>query len=144
MEENEHEPMSEELVAAVDATLRERYEADAVVSEIDFVSGAMSAALALGYWPPPPRWVIMPMSGRSVLSERDDTAESERARTVMEIPVQPCEWCNDLLLVDHHLTVGEQMFRLRDEYGNTPEALLRTDDGELVCQECLEAEAVSE
>ena len=143
MEENEHEPMSEELVAAVDAALRKRYETDAVVSESDFVSGAMSAALALGYWPPPPRWVIMPMGGRSVLNERDDTAESERERTVVEIPVQPCEWCNDLLLVDHHLTVGEQTFPLRDEYGDTPEALHHTDDGEFVCQACLEAEAVA-
>jgi hypothetical protein len=66
-EEQEFEPFEESIIEKIEETLKIRNNNGSTESEVDFIAGAMAALQALGFWPPPPRWVFAPMRGDSVL-----------------------------------------------------------------------------
>ena len=130
--DEEYENMSDELVAAVEAALKDRYRNGVMDSEVDFLCGAMVAAQALGHWPPPPLWVFSPMRGESVL-------EGQTLKDTVEVEVMRCESCNEPVPVSTYLRIGSQEWELEPAWD--AERVIIHDDG--ICDECVVPEEVS-
>jgi len=126
--EKEYESMSEELVAGVEAALKERYKNGVVESEIDFLCGAMSAAETLGHWPPPPLWIFSSVRGDSII-------EGQSLKDTVDIEIERCDWCNEGVPVSRTLLIGNQEWELKPAWVDEPGELVE-HDGDRICDAC--------